>query len=130
MLSKRVRIIDASSRETQCVKGVHVELSAAAGKNGRNGIAWLMRVAGLVCANRRCTGVTTTRRDKDARPAPDLGEASLRENRGFNRQRGRATQIHYYLYKKTVGRIRGGSMIVRLLSADEIHLDLIEGCGR
>ncbi len=31
-----------------------------------------MRTAGLVGASRRRTGVTTTRRDKDARPAPDL----------------------------------------------------------
>ncbi len=31
-----------------------------------------MRAAGLVGASRRRAGVTTTRRDKDARPAPDL----------------------------------------------------------
>ena len=31
-----------------------------------------MRTAGLVGASRRRTGVATTRRDKDARPAPDL----------------------------------------------------------
>ena len=36
--------------------------------------AWprLMRAAGLVGASRRRNGVTTTRRDPDARPAPDL----------------------------------------------------------
>jgi putative transposase len=32
----------------------------------------LMRAAGLVGASRRRLGMTTTRRDKDARPAPDL----------------------------------------------------------
>jgi hypothetical protein len=31
-----------------------------------------MRGAGLTGASRRRRGVTTTRRDKDARPAPDL----------------------------------------------------------
>jgi putative transposase len=31
-----------------------------------------MRGAGLTGASRRRKGVTTTRRDKDARPAPDL----------------------------------------------------------
>ena len=34
--------------------------------------ARLMRAAGLVGASRRRSGVTTTRRDPDARPAPDL----------------------------------------------------------
>jgi len=31
-----------------------------------------MRTSGLMGASRRRAGVTTTRRDKDARPAPDL----------------------------------------------------------
>ena len=31
-----------------------------------------MRGAGLVGASRRRSGITTTRRDRDARPAPDL----------------------------------------------------------
>src|SRR5207302_9311784 len=35
-------------------------------------IARVMRAAGLAGASRRCSGVTTTRRNKDARPAPDL----------------------------------------------------------
>ena len=37
-----------------------------------NGIARLMREAGLLGACHRHGGPTTTRRDKDARPAPDL----------------------------------------------------------
>jgi putative transposase len=72
MLLKRVRTIHASSRETYGVPRVHAELRAAGEKHGRKRIARLMRVAGLVGASRRRTGVTTTRRDKAARPAPDL----------------------------------------------------------
>lgn len=72
MLLKRVRTIHASSRETYGVPRVHAELRAAGERHGRKRIARLMRVAGLVGASRRRTGVTTTRRDKDARPAPDL----------------------------------------------------------
>jgi putative transposase len=72
MLLKRVRTIHASSRETYGVPRVHAELRAGGEKHGRKRIARLMRVAGLAGASRRRTGVTTTRRDKDARPAPDL----------------------------------------------------------
>jgi transposase InsO family protein len=39
---------------------------------GAKRIARLRRAAGLVGASRRRSGVTTTRRDKEARPAPDL----------------------------------------------------------
>jgi putative transposase len=72
MLLKRVRTIHASSRETYGVPRVHAELRAGGEKHGRKRIARLMRVAGLAGASRRRTGVTTTRHDKDARPAPDL----------------------------------------------------------
>jgi putative transposase len=72
MLLKRVRTIHASSRQTYGVPRVHAELRAGGEKHGRKRIARLMRTAGLVGASRRRTGVTTTRRDKDARPAPDL----------------------------------------------------------
>jgi putative transposase len=72
MLLKRVRTIHASSRQTYGVPRVHAELRAGGEKHGRKRIARLMRGAGLVGASRRRTGVTTTRRDKDARPAPDL----------------------------------------------------------
>jgi putative transposase len=47
-------------------------LRADGEKHGRKRIARLMRMAGLVGASRRRAGVTTTRRDKEARPAPDL----------------------------------------------------------
>jgi putative transposase len=72
MLLKRVRTIHASSSETYGVPRVHAELRAAGEKHSRKRIARLMRVAGLVDASRRRTWVTTTRCDKDARPAPDL----------------------------------------------------------
>ena len=47
-------------------------LKAGGEKHGRKRIARLMRAAGLVGASRRRSGATTTRRDKEARPAPDL----------------------------------------------------------
>ena len=72
MLLKRVRTIHASSHQTYGVRRVHAELRAGGEKHGRKRIARLMRAAGLVGASRRRTGVTTTRRDKQARPAPDL----------------------------------------------------------
>ncbi len=70
-LLKRVRTIHTSSRETYgalracCVAGRR-------GKHGRKRVARLMRAAGLVSASRRRAGVPTTKRDKEARPAPDL----------------------------------------------------------
>ena len=48
------------------------ELQTAGEKHGRKRVARLMRAAGLVGASRRRAGVTTTKRDKEARPAPDL----------------------------------------------------------
>jgi putative transposase len=72
MLLKRVRTIHASSHQTYGVPRVHAELRAGGEKHGRKRIARLMRAAGLVGASRRRTGVTTTRRDKQARPAPGL----------------------------------------------------------
>jgi putative transposase len=71
-LLKRVRTIHASSRETYGAPRVHAELRAGGEKHGRKRIARLMRQAGLVGASRRRDGVTTTRRDPEARPAPDL----------------------------------------------------------
>src|SRR5260370_9860206 len=40
-----------------------------------------MRAAGLVGASRRRAGVTTTRRDKEARPAPDLVDRNFLASR-------------------------------------------------
>ena len=71
-LLKRVRTIHASSRETYGAPRVHAELRVEGEKHGRKRIARLMRTAGLVGASRRRAGVITTRRDREARPAPDL----------------------------------------------------------
>jgi putative transposase len=71
-LLKRIRTIHASSRETYGAPRVHAELRAGGEKHGRKRIARLMRAAGLVGASRRGGTVVTTRRDRDARPAPDL----------------------------------------------------------
>jgi putative transposase len=71
-LLKRVRTVHASSRETYGAPRVHAELRAGGERHGRKRIARLMREAGLVGASRRRNGPITTRRDKEARPAPDL----------------------------------------------------------
>jgi len=71
-LLKRVRTIHAGSRETYESPRVHAALQAGGEKHGRKRVARLMRAAGLVGASRRRVGVTTTKRDKEARPAPDL----------------------------------------------------------
>ncbi len=71
-LLKRIRTIHASSRETYGAPRVHAELRARGEKHGRKRIARLMRAGGLVGASRRGGRVVTTRRDREARPAPDL----------------------------------------------------------
>ena len=71
-LLKRIRTVHATSRETYGSPRVHAELRAGGDKHGRKRIARLMRDAGLAGASRRRHGPVTTRRDKEARPAPDL----------------------------------------------------------
>jgi len=70
-LSDRIRAIHARSRGTYGVPRVHAELTEEKIAVGRKRVARLMRAAGLQGASRR-KWVTTTRRDRDARPAPDL----------------------------------------------------------
>ena len=72
MLLKQVRTVHATSRETYGSPRIHAELQATGSRHGRKRIARLMRGAGLTGASRRRKGVLTMRRDKDARPAPDL----------------------------------------------------------
>ena len=72
VLIKRIRTIHVTSHETYGVPRIHAELRAAGEKHGRKRIARLMRAAGIVGVSRRRGTVVTTRRDKDARPAPDL----------------------------------------------------------
>jgi putative transposase len=71
-LLARIKSVYISSRQTYGAPRVHAELRAAAERHGRKRIARLMRAAGLVGASRRRGGAITTRRDRQARPAPDL----------------------------------------------------------
>ena len=87
-LLKRIRTVHAASRQTYGSPRVHAGLRArgerpsigsadrcfADGSQGRwrERVERLMRAAGLVGASHRRGGPTTTRRDKEARPAPDL----------------------------------------------------------
>ena len=61
-----------SSRQTYGAPRVHAELRAGGNRHGRKRVARLMRAAGLVGASHRRGGPVTTRKDEDARPAPDL----------------------------------------------------------
>jgi putative transposase len=71
-LLKRLRTVHASSRHTYGAPRVHAQLQAEGAKHGRKRIARLMREVGLVGACHRQGGPTTTQRDRNARPAPDL----------------------------------------------------------
>jgi putative transposase len=71
-LLKRVRTVHATSRQTYGAPRVHAELQGCGEQHGRKRIARLMRQAGLVGASHRHDGPVTTRRDQEARPAPDL----------------------------------------------------------
>ena len=71
-LLKRIRPVHATSREIYGAPRVHAALRAGGEKHSRKRIARLVRDAGLVGASRRRHGPITTRRDKNARPAPDL----------------------------------------------------------
>ena len=76
-LLKRISTIHASSRGTYGAPRIHAELRAGGDGHGRKRVARLMRAAGLVGASRRGGAVVTTRRDRDARPAPDLGDRNF-----------------------------------------------------
>lgn len=71
-LLARVRTVHATSRQTYGAPRVHADLRHRGERHGRKRVARLMRQAGLVGASHRHGGPTTTRRDHDARPAPDL----------------------------------------------------------
>jgi putative transposase len=72
MLMKKVRTVHTTSRETYGSPRIHAELRATGQRHGRKRIARLMRAAALTGTGRRRKGETTTRRDKEAWPAPDL----------------------------------------------------------
>ena len=71
-LLKRIKTVHASSRQTYGAPRVHADLRGHGERHSRKRIARLMREAGLVGASHRRAGPTTTRRNKDDRPAPDL----------------------------------------------------------
>ena len=79
-LLRRVRTIHAVSRGTYGAPRVHAELRAEGRAVGKKRIARLMRVAGIAGVSRR-RGVITTRRDRDARPAPDLVDRNFTAER-------------------------------------------------
>jgi putative transposase len=70
-LTRKIRGIHARSRGTYGVPRIHAELVAEGVHVGRKRVARLMREAGLEGVSRR-KRITTTRRDRDGRPAPDL----------------------------------------------------------
>ena len=70
-LVDEIKAIHRRSRQTYGMPRVHAELSAQGVRVGGKRVARLMRAAGLQGVSRR-KWVTTTVRDADARPAPDL----------------------------------------------------------
>ncbi len=75
-LTESIRAIHERSRETYGMPRIHAELAAEGLLVGRKRVARLMRGAGLEGISRRRRG-RTTRRDQDARPAPDLVERNF-----------------------------------------------------
>ena len=71
-LLKRIKTVHASSRQTYGAPRVRADLHGHGERHSRKRIARLMREAGLVGASHRHGSPTTTRRNKDDRPAPDL----------------------------------------------------------
>jgi putative transposase len=72
-LTATIRAIHTRSRETYGMPRVYAELVAVDVHVSRKRVGRLMRAAGLAGVSRR-KGTTTTRRNRDARPAPDLVE--------------------------------------------------------
>lgn len=70
-LTETIRAIHTRSRETYGVPRLHAEFVAVGVHVSRKRVSRLMRAAGLAGVSRR-KGTTTTRRNRDARPAPDL----------------------------------------------------------
>jgi putative transposase len=77
-LTEVIRTIHARSRGTYGVPRIHAELADAHGLHlSRKRVARLMRAAGLAGVHRR-RGTKTTRRNRDAAPAPDLVQRDFR----------------------------------------------------
>ena len=74
---KRIRTVHVSSRQTCGAPRVHAGLRAGGERHGRRRIARPAREGGRVGAGHRHGGPATTRRDREARPAPDLVDRDL-----------------------------------------------------
>lgn len=70
-LTMRIRAIHEQSRQSYGAPRIHAELLAEGMRVGRKRVARLMAAAGLYGVSRR-KWITTTVRDRAARPAPDL----------------------------------------------------------
>lgn len=70
-LEQRIRTIHEQSRQTYGAPRIHAELQEQGTRVGRKRVARLMKESGLMGVSRRKWTVTT-RRDRSARPAPDL----------------------------------------------------------
>ena len=70
-LQQRIRTIHDRSRQTYGAPRIHAELQEQGTRVGRKRVARLMNESGLAGVSRRKSTVTT-RRDRSARPAPDL----------------------------------------------------------
>src|SRR6202451_733843 len=75
-LTSRMSAIHERSRAPYGAPRIHAELEAEGIQVGRKRVARLMRTAGLVGVSRR-KWITTTVRDRNARPAPDLVERNF-----------------------------------------------------
>jgi len=75
-ISVRIAAIHQHSRATYGAPRIHAELAAEGLHVGCKRVARLMKAAGLYGVSRR-PWVTTTVRDRDARPAPDLVERNF-----------------------------------------------------
>ena len=75
-LSLQIQAIHERSRATYGAPRIHAELAAQGIRNGRKRVARLMEVAGIYGVSRR-KWITTTTRDRAARPAPDLVERNF-----------------------------------------------------
>jgi putative transposase len=79
-LLRRIRTVHATSRATYGAPRVHAELKADGERLGKKRVARLMRAAKIAGVSRR-RGVVTTKRDQDARPAPDLVDRTFTAER-------------------------------------------------
>lgn len=80
MLTETIRAIHAESRRTYGAPRVRAELQARGVRVGKKRVARLMKAAGLRGVSRRKRS-TTTRREPQARPAPDLVERDFSAER-------------------------------------------------